>query len=433
MNLLIRTLFFLLVAGVSVAAPSLIRGPYLQSASPNSVVVRWRTDHAGTSMVKYGLAPDQLTWTARSHGVLTEHIVALSDLSPATRYYYQIGSAEPEAKPLAGGSSLAFTTPPVAGPSVPARIWVLGDPGTANSAQARVRDAALSFMGTRPPDSILLLGDNAYPDGTDAEYQRAIFDMYSGILRTTPVWPALGNHDARSAGSITQSGVYYDIFTLPTLGQAGGVSSGTEAYYSFDYANIHFICLDSQDTDRRPDGAMMQWLQADLAMTKRDWIIVFFHHPTYTKGTHDSDVEKDSGGRMKDMRVHFMPVLEAGGVDLVLTGHSHVYERSWFIDGHYDVSATFDSAVHIKQAGNGRADGDGAYRKKAGRVAHAGEVSVVAGSSGKTSEGPLNHPAMVVSLAELGSVVIDVDGPKLELAFINDAGVKRDWFTILKD
>jgi hypothetical protein len=279
----------------------------------------------------------------------------------------------------------------------------------------------------------LLLGDNAYPDGTDAEYQRAIFDMYSGILRTTPVWPALGNHDARSAGSITQSGVYYDIFTLPTLGQAGGVSSGTEAYYSFDYANIHFICLDSQDTDRRPDGAMMQWLQADLAMTKRDWIIVFFHHPTYTKGTHDSDVEKDSGGRMKDMRVHFMPVLEAGGVDLVLTGHSHVYERSWFIDGHYDVSATFDSAVHIKQAGNGRADGDGAYRKKAGKVAHAGEVSVVAGSSGKTSEGPLNHPAMVVSLAELGSVVIDVDGPKLELAFINDGGVKRDWFTILKE
>ena len=69
--------------------------------------------------------------------------------------------------------------------------------------------------------------------------------------------------------SITQSGVYYDIFTLPTRGQAGGLASGTEAYYSFNYANIHFICLDSHDSDRSTDGAMMQWLKADLAATRR--------------------------------------------------------------------------------------------------------------------------------------------------------------------
>ena len=111
--------------------------------------------------------------------------------------------------------------------------------------------------------------------------------MYPEYLRTAPLWPALGNHDARTASSITQSGVYYSIFTLPTRGQSGGVASGTEAYYAFDHANIHFVCLDSHDSDRSASGAMMQWLKADLANTTRDWIIAYFHHPTYTKGTHE--------------------------------------------------------------------------------------------------------------------------------------------------
>src|SRR5690606_6294868 len=116
-----------------------------------------------------------------------------------------------------------------------------GDPGTKNKVQAAVRDVYDQFNGDRRTDAILLLGDNAYPDGTDADYQKAIFAMYEPILKTTPVWSCLGNHDAKSSNSITQSGVYYDVFTLPTQGQAGGVMSGTEAYYSFDYANVHFI------------------------------------------------------------------------------------------------------------------------------------------------------------------------------------------------
>jgi hypothetical protein len=218
------------------------------------------------------------------------------------------------------------------------------------------------------------------------------------------------------------------------MGQAGGVPSGTEAYYSFDHANIHFICLDSHDTARTADGAMMQWLKADLAATQRDWIIAYFHHPTYTKGTHDSDKDSDSAGRMNDMRAVFLPVLEAGGVDLILTGHSHVYERSPLLDGHYGKSPTFDAAKHVKQKGNGRTDGDGVYRT---RAANAGEISVVTGSAGhagsKTKPPPLNHPAMIVSYNEAGSSVIDVDGLRLDLTFLNEKGEKRDWFTIVKE
>jgi hypothetical protein len=255
--------------------------------------------------------------------------------------------------------------------------------------------------------------------------------MYPDTLRSSPLWPTLGNHDGKSANSVTQSGVYYDIFTLPTRGQAGGVASGTEAYYSFDYANIHFICLDSHDTDRSAGGAMAQWLEADLAATKRDWIIAFFHHPTYTKGTHDSDGE----ARLIEMRQVFLPLLEAGGVDLVLTGHSHVYERSFLLDGHYGMSSTFVAAANVKQNGDGRPDGTGVYRKPRTRVPHDGEVSVVAGSAGHASAKPvpLNHPAMFISLNEAGSVVLDINALRLDLTFINEKGEKRDWFSIVKE
>src|SRR5216117_1053841 len=117
----------------------------------------------------------------------------------------------------------------------------------ASTNQAAVRDAYLAFTGSRHTDLWLMLGDNAYPDGTDAQYQAAVFDMYPALLHNSPVWPTLGNHDGQSADSATQSGPYYDIFTLPTQAEAGGVASGTEAYYSFDYGNMHFVVLDSFD------------------------------------------------------------------------------------------------------------------------------------------------------------------------------------------
>src|SRR4030095_10302026 len=77
-----------------------------------------------------------------------------------------------------------------------------------------------------------------------------------------------------------------------------------------------------------------RWLKVDLeqARTGRtDWIVAFFHHPPYTKGTHDSDREM----QLIEMRTHIMPILDSGGVDLVLTAHSHIYERSMLVDSAY--------------------------------------------------------------------------------------------------
>ena len=406
------------------ATPTVTRGPYLQSGSSSSVVVRWRTGEDTDSVVGYGADPTSVSNLVTSSTMTGEHEVRLEGLQADTRYYYAIGSST---APLLGADDEHFfTTAPQTGAKVPTRIWVLGDSGTANDNARSVRDAYQSFTGSRETDLWLMLGDNAYNDGTDSEYQRAVFEMYPDTLRTAVLWPTLGNHDGHSADSATQSGPYYDIFTLPTAAEAGGVASGTEAYYAFDYGNVHFVCLDSYDSDPDLDGDMMTWLENDLGATAQPWIVAFWHHPPYTKGSHDSDSE----GRLVDMREIALPILEAHGVDLVLGGHSHSYERSVLLSGHYDTSDTLTGAMMIDD-GDGREGGDGAYSKPGATTE--GAVYVVAGSSGKTSSADLDHPAMYISLLELGSMVLDVDDARLDAVFLDDSGSVRDSFTIRKD
>jgi hypothetical protein len=214
---------------------------------------------------------------------------------------------------------------------------------------------------------------------------------------------------------------------MPQVGEAGGVPSGTEAYYSFDCGDVHFICLDSEGANPSPGSPQLTWLAADLAAANRKWIVAFWHRPPYSKGSHDSDTDT----RMTQLRENVMPLLEAGGVDLVLGGHSHDYERSYLIDGHYGTSDTFVPSMK-KDAGDGRPDGNGAYHKPPGRTPHAGEVVVVAGTASEVSAAPLDHPAMVYGFDQLGSLVLDVSPSMLRGRFLDDAGAVRDDFEILK-
>jgi hypothetical protein len=404
------------------------RGPYLQLGTETSVVVRWRTSAPTPSRVVYGTSPANLDSEVDDSTFSTEHELRLQGLAPATTYYYAVGTA---GAILAGGDSAhSFVTAPPAGARQPLRVWVLGDSGTANGNQAAVRDSFLAWNGSRHTDLWLMLGDNAYASGTDVEFQAAVFDMYPSLLRSSVLWPTLGNHDGVAADSATQTGPYYDMFSLPRAAEAGGVASGTEAYYSFDWGNVHFVCLESSETDRVPPSAMLDWLEDDLLANHADWTVAYFHHPPYTKGTHNSDTE----GELMQMRQYALPILESFGVDLVLAGHSHTYERSFLIDGHYGTSATWNPAVHLIDGGNGRPSGDGAYAKAdSGPAPHLGTVYVVAGTSGQLeSGGTLAHPVMMLSMRRLGSLVLDVDGERLDASFLDSTGAVADTFTIVK-
>ncbi|MEL6593449.1 MAG: Ig-like domain-containing protein, partial [Bacteroidota bacterium] len=147
----------------------------------------------------------------------------------------------------------------------------------------------------------------------------------------------------------------------------------------------------------------------------------------------DSDNIFDSGGRMHDMRQNVLPILENYGVDLVLSGHSHSYERSFLLEGHFGNSNTLTNAM-ILDGGDGRSNGDGSYVKNfANTLSSAGTVYITAGNAGKLSGGSLNHPVMFASFNTLGSCVMEVDSNLLELKFLNNSGGISDSFSIVKN
>jgi hypothetical protein len=415
----------LLIAPVFGAHAEVVtRGPYIQNVSTTAANLRWRTDVTSDSRVWLGSQPDNLALAGYAPANGKNHQVRLTGLTPGTRYYYAIGST---ANQLSAGPDHFFETAPDT--AKPTRIWVMGDSGTGLSSQLEVRNAYYNHVGDAQTDLILMLGDNAYERGNDVQYQLMLFDVYRDILRHTPLWPTLGNHDGFTASSSSGTGPYYDIFSLPKAAEAGGIASGTEAYYSFDFGNIHFVCLNSYDVSRAVDGAMANWLRNDLAANTRDWTIAYFHHPPYSKGSHNSDSETN----LVEMRTNIVPILEQYGVDLVLAGHSHSYERSRLLNGHYDTSGTLTPEM-ILDGGSGRESDTGVYRKPGpGPVPNAGAVYAVVGVSGEFKGGLFNHPVMYVAEGRLASMVIDINGNRLDAIQLDNTGTQRDHFTIVKD
>jgi hypothetical protein len=134
------------------------------------------------------------------------------------------------------------------------------------------------------------------------------------------------------------------------------------------------------------------------------------------------------------MRERALPLLEAYGVDLVLSGHSHAYERSYLLNGHYGFSSSL-KASNILDHTLGRASTGGPYRKpSSGLGANQGAVYVVCGCSGLNSllEGFPLHPAMALNHGGLGSMVIDVNGLQLTARFLRPSRAIDDAFTIDK-
>jgi len=411
------------------ADPRLMRGPYLQMPAPTSMTVRWRTDVAGVSRVQYGTDPGNLYAWADAVDLTTNHLVTLTNLLPGTFYYYSIGLTN---LPLTNGPSFRFRTPPVTGSRDPFRVWVLGDSGYTNFSAVPVRDAYYNFTTNRYTDLWVMLGDNAYTGGTDGLYQNAVFNTYPTMLRQTPLVSTIGNQETAGSANPPTTIAYLEIFSLPMNAEGGGMASGTERYYSFDYGNVHFVCLDSMSTSRATNSAMYMWLQADLENNTNDWLIAFWHHPPYSKGSNDSDVRTEQ----IEIRSNFVPLLEAHGVDLVLCGHSHSYERSYLLDGHYGLSSTFDPSTMVKDRGDGRvgAGGSGAYAKATlGPARHEGAVYVVSGSGSQVNPlGTMNHPANYRGWFELGSVALDIHANRIDARFIRETGVIQDEFTLTK-
>ncbi len=293
--------------GVPTTAGSVIRRqPYLQQVTMHSAMVGWVTTETTTEYVELTLPDGTLVATApaviddSAMRVAGENQVwtTLEDLEPDTIYCYAIGNGNPLI------ARTGFRTAPTADDPDPVRILAFGDSGGGGSDQKTL----LAQMYDVRYDLMIHTGDLAYEDGSLAQFEANVFNIYGDLFRNIPFSPAAGNHEYNSATAAP----FRSVFALP--------GDSDEKWYSYDWGRIHFAALDTE-ADYATQAA---WLDADLAATTLPWKIVYLHRPPYSSGEHGSDTS---------LRNHLAPVLAKHRVQLVLAGHDHDYERITPQDG----------------------------------------------------------------------------------------------------
>src|SRR6185312_2898073 len=178
------------------------------------------------------------------------------------------------------------------------RFAVIGDTGTGTDKQRQLADIMVKYRTAFPYDFVLMMGDNIYGSESVQDFQKKFSDVYKALLDDkVKFYATLGNHDLAIQ-------INYEPFNM----------NGKE-YYRIKKNNVAFYSLNSNYMDKK----QVQWLEDELAKDTSDWKVCFFHHPPYSSGgKHGSD---------KQLREVVEPIFLKYGVNMVLAGHEHFYER----------------------------------------------------------------------------------------------------------
>lgn len=378
---------------------SVVKGPYLQWPTHNSMTIMWETSEPASSTVEILIAerihsgsqgnykkPDQVLVTVGEEEYSVIHQLTVNNLEPNTPYFYQIRSVNKQHEVCLGpyplktavrsGESFSFTVTSETG----------GYSGFDRS-EGQINRNIFTQMQRYRPDITLFLGDIVNDGHHYEDWEKYFFGPGKDFLTTTPFYSCLGNHEDNASW-------YYEFFAY----------NSPKNYYSFDYGDVHFICLDSTDFINNetypnssgkmgPGNEQFDFLVNDLQSTAAKWKIVYFHYPPYVSG----------GYQVEDLR-ELCPLMEQYGVDLVFNSHTIVYERSHPIR-------------------NGKIDFDN------------GIVYIVAGGAGAMPEWLLPkrdwHTAQSLAVPHFLHVVATTNS--LELQAIDEQGRLFDKFRLYKD
>ena len=460
--------------------------PYIQpgpnsllSDGHESMVVAWQTyaeiaDFSAEfgSTTQYGIAAD-VTHASRmaGHGGDAEQrfnwTAVAGGLALGRKHYYRVRG---NGQVLAEGY---FTTRQPRGRKV--RFVAFGD-----NSYGDISDRAIAYHTYQQhPDFVMNCGDNVYESGSDDEYQRYFFPVYNAdlagpregapLLRSVPFYTVIANHDVQgkdasgheiadfsrtpdalafyTAMHLPLNGPAAPVYPTPTMGPqttidqfhaCAGARFPRMANYSFDYGDVHFLCIDSNRYIDPNEPALQAWIAADLASTTAIWKFVVFHHPPFNVGDEHYEVQH--------MRV-LAPLFEAHGVDIVLSGHEHNYQRprplkflpagpgrsadrggkDRRVPGTFTIDRTFDGVTNTRPAGvlyivtgaGGKHLYDAAFTDNPAKWTHADD----------------GHADYVVKMiTERHSLsVFDVDGARLTLTQVDEAGQEIDRITVTKD
>lgn len=353
-------------ADTRAAVPLFTALPYVQPGpdgklTPGREVVRlaWQTEKTPAEFVvkfgpgkNYGKQAD-ITRTERWSGDDEDgegrynYVTTLDGLESGKRYGYQVACS---GRKIAEGY---FTTRRGRGEKI--RFAAFGD-----NSFGDISDRAIAYQAYKAnPDFVMNTGDNVYDGGLDNEYARYFFPVYNAdvagervgapLLRSVPFYTVIANHDVhrkdaqgRPVADFDKDPdalAYYTNMHLPLNGptpnyptltvgkaerlerfvQAAGARWPNQANYSYDWGDVHFLCLDSNIYVDPTDESLQAWIAKDLSGTDARWKFVVYHHPPFNVG-----VEHYQEQHMRALS----PLFEAHGVDFCLHGHEHSYQRT---------------------------------------------------------------------------------------------------------
>lgn len=358
--------------GQALSSGDLVFGPYTSAVSPHGASVHWISPAGveGSCRLLGGSSAAKVeVVTARIAGRSdVRHTALVTGLEADRQHWYEVTAGRDRAE----GS---LRTPPAAGSRKPFRFVITGD---TQSYPLRIRTVA-EAIAEEAPAFVVHTGDLCNNTGNWGQLEAQFFEPWRELLRKAPVWPARGNHEY---------GVepFASLFGLPPM----------RLWYSFDYDNLHVVVLDqwevedSEDMEPERMRAMAEWLDRDLAAArgKADWILVAGHQQMFNVAGHGSTWGHEE----------ILPLLYRHGVDLVVSGHSHLYER--FVP----IGPPGAKPIHF----------------------------IVSGGGGAPNYESVPSPILVKSIAVPHYSLYHVDGERLELTIKNSGGTVLDRVVLTK-
>lgn len=290
-------------------------GPYLLDMQPTSVTVCWENDSTSAYSLHYGT--DDLDKVWKDPTGATFRCARLEDLAPGTTYRYRVAAG------LDKYPDGRFTTPPAGEETL--RFAVYGDTRTDHDRHR----LAVGILMRLAPDFVVHTGDFV-DDGDHQDEWHTFFDVVLALLAHIPMVPVIGNHDNRS-------GTFYDQY-FPMATRPDGAP---RRYYTYDRAGVRFLIL-STETEYHEGSDQHTWLVEQLEKASADPAvkhkIAAFHRPAFNSGHHSED--------SAEVAAVFPALFTQYGVELVLSGHAHNYERS-SVDGVIYVTAGGGGAPNV--------------------------------------------------------------------------------------
>lgn len=293
-----------------------VRLPYLQDVEPDRIAVRWRTEPDAASRLAWRRAGDSAWRPApiEEGPAAGDRRAVLEGLAGSAAVEYRVTADGVTAGPHRFGPAPPDTS------AGPVRALAFGDSGWGSDAQVALAHRMEEAMADHGWDVAVHVGDVAYPDGSERDLTVRHFRVYADLLARVPFRPVPGNHDVRAAG-----GAPYDRAFGPP-------DRPDRRYWRHRRGQVLFVGLDTstgaaRDSLARREGAQWRWLEATLGEAAGDstvaWTVAVIHYPLYSRGAGVA-----GHGGSEELREALEPLFLRRGVDLVLAGHEHHYERS---------------------------------------------------------------------------------------------------------